>query len=132
MNSTTGLSTQETNHTTIAGTAFDLTEKSLVVPPEKQVYVEIPSNIGNGSIEIPVGNAKVYENGDVELSNGKIIKLVDKNAYKNIAKRQLEKAQMNAKAEQKEAENSKENKETTIVIDSRAVEALTKTYEASR
>lgn len=101
MNSTTGLSTQETNHTTIAGTAFDLTEKSLVVPPEKQVYVEIPSNIGNGSIEIPVGNARVYENGTLEMQDGTKIKMANAKAYQNMAKRRDERSQMKVKAEQK-------------------------------
>ncbi len=85
--------------TSVAGSIFRPTERTLEVPPQKQVYEIIPSYIEEqGNMEIPTGNAKVYENGILEMENGTTKKMENPRAYQNMKVQKQRKAEMRAKA----------------------------------
>jgi len=101
MNSTSVPSNNNQNKrtTSVAGSIFKPTERTLEVPPKKQVYEVIQSYIEEqGNMEIPTGNAKVYENGILEMDNGTTKKMANPRAYQNMKEQEQRKAEMKAKA----------------------------------
>lgn len=101
MNSTNVPSNNEQNMrtTSVAGSIFKPTEKTLEVPPKKQIYEIIPSYIEEqGNMEIPTGNAKVYENGILETENGTTKKMTNPKAFQNMKVENQRKAEMKIKA----------------------------------
>lgn len=89
--------------TSVAGSAFVATEKTLEVPPQGQVFEVISSYIEEqGNMEIPVGNCKLHENGVLETENGNIT--IGEKAYKNALDSKARKVEMKAKAESKDRE----------------------------
>lgn len=104
MNSTSVPSNYRQNKrtTSVAGSIFKPTEKTLEIPPQKQVYEVIPSYIEEqGNMEIPTGNAKVYENGILEMENGTTKKMANPKAFQNIKAEEQRKAEMKAKVARK-------------------------------
>lgn len=103
MSSTTGHSTRKINNIAMDGTEFyvDGKEKKLDFPPNGAVLKVIPNSIEEEIMEIPVGIARVYENGTLEMQDGTKIKMANAKAYQNMAKRRDESSQMKVKAEQK-------------------------------
>ena len=110
MSSTTVHSNQnnQKNTTSVAGTVFKATEKTLEIPPKGQV-LEVISNYveEQGNLETTVGNSIVNEKNQMVKQDGTII-MMHPGAFNAIMKHQQEK-QEQEKAVQK-------GKSTTIVM----------------
>lgn len=102
MSSTTVHSNQnnQKNTTSVAGTVFKATEKTLEIPPKGQVFEVISRYVEEqGNLEIPVGNAIVNEKNQMVKQDGTTLKL-HTNAFATIAKdRQTRNMQKGAKVE---------------------------------
>ncbi len=98
MSSTTVHSNNKDN-VSVAGSVFVATEKTLEVPPKGQVYEVISSRIEEGNMEIPVGNAKLQENGTLQMENGTTIVMVNPKAYQAILNAKKQRKEMGRKAE---------------------------------
>ena len=69
----------------IAGSAFDVTDKTLEIPPKAQVLKEIASYIEEqGNIEIPVGKGYVTDKNKLEKEDGTTVNMNNPNAYANL------------------------------------------------
>lgn len=91
--------------TSVAGSAFVATEKTLEIPPQGQVFEVISSYIEEqGNMEIPVGDCKLNENGILETENGNIT--MEAKAYKRALDNKARKIEMKAKAENKDKARS--------------------------
>ncbi len=98
---------QNENHTTsVAGSAFVATEKTLEIPPKGQVYEVISNYVEEqGNIEIPVGNAKLQENGILQMENGANVAMANPKAYQAIVENKRRREEMEIKAEATERAN---------------------------
>lgn len=102
MSSTTVHSKQnnQKNTTSVAGTVFKATEKTLEIPPKGQVFEVISSYVEEqGNLEIPVGNAIINEKNQMVKQDGTIL-MLHENAFETIAKnRKTRNMQRGAKTE---------------------------------
>lgn len=97
MNSTNVPSKKE-NKIRITGSAIYVTDKALEIPKDA-IRVDKAIVFGeNESMEIPVGEAKLNENGTLELQNGTIITMVNPKVYQTLKANKERKEKMNLKA----------------------------------
>ncbi len=74
------------NTTSVAGTVFKATEKTLEIPPKGQVFEVISNYVEEqGNLEIPVGNAIVTEKNQMVKQDGTTL-MLHENAFETIAK----------------------------------------------
>ena len=74
------------NTTSVAGTVFKATEKTLEIPPKGQVFEVISNYVEEqGNLEIPVGNAIVTEKNQMVKQDGTTL-MRHENAFETIAK----------------------------------------------
>ena len=88
MSSTTVHSKQnnQKNATSVAGTVFKATEKTLEIPPKGQVFEVISNYVEEqGNLEIPVGNAVVNEKNQIVKQDGTTL-MLHENAFVTIEK----------------------------------------------
>ncbi len=99
MSSTTVHSNNKDNGS-VAGSVFVATENTLEIPPEGkgQVYEVISSRIEEGNMEIPVGNAKLQENGTLQMENGTTIVMVNPRVWQELLNAKKQREEMGRKA----------------------------------
>ena len=74
------------NTTSVAGTVFKATEKTLEIPPKGQVFEVISNYVEEqGNLEIPVGNAIVTEKNQMVKQDGTTL-MLHENAFETIEK----------------------------------------------
>ncbi len=100
MSSTNVHSNNKDNVSVVAGSVFVATENTLEVPPKGkgQVYEVISSRIEEGNMEIPVGNAKLQENGTLQMENGTTIVMVNPRVWQELLNAKKQREEMGRKA----------------------------------
>ncbi len=88
------------NNVSVAGSIFAAKKRTLDFPPKGRVYEVISSRIEEGNMKIPVGNAKLQENGTLQLGNGTTVVMANKEkAYQAILNAKKQRKEMGRKAE---------------------------------
>ena len=86
--------TVDSERTSVAGSIFKATEKTLEIPPKGQIFETITTYIeGQGDIEIPAGDAMVNEAGELKMQNGTTA-IIGKEAYKNLQEAKKKREEM--------------------------------------
>ena len=94
MSSTNVHSENSKSTASIAGSAFDVTEETLEIPPEAQVFKEIPSYVEEqGNIEIPVGEGFVTDKNILVKKDGTTLNMKNPNTYANLKAKRSRKMQ---------------------------------------
>ncbi len=75
-------STTVHSNTSIAGSAFVATEKTVEIPPKGQVYEAITNYVeAKDNLEIPAGDAIIYKDGTMKKQDGSVAKLSQRDAF---------------------------------------------------
>ena len=94
--SSTNVHSKNNLKTSVAGIIFKATERTLEVPPRGQVFEIITSYVeSQGNIEIATGEAKLYENGTLQLQDGNLLEMKNSNAYHDLTEKKLKAEKLN-------------------------------------